>query len=195
MTRRPGRFSCCCLVLALSAPAFALTGTVINEQGEPIEGARVCYFVDFIETLCSLTADSGYFELPDSELDTMRIVAAGYLPQSLPAVEQEAPIALKVAASIVVRLVDDETGAGIAEGKVEIVHASGQVRRFPSNRAGVRVRTYEPGLVTVTGRAEGYRPVKPRHVELVAGEESTVEIRMERSGTGPGDDTAASDPD
>ena len=180
VTRRAATLPFFVAALLLCLPALALTGTVTDEGGEPLEGARVCYFVDYIEELCSLTTDAGYFELPDSELDTIRIVATGYLPLKLPAVEQDRPIALKPAASILVRLVDAETGEGIVEGKVEILHASGQVRRFPSNRAGVRVRTYEPGLVTVTGRAEGYRPVEPRRVELVAGEESEVEIRMER---------------
>lgn len=181
VTRRAATLSVCAFTLLLCVPALALTGVVTDERGEPIEEARVCYFVDHIEELCTLTTGSGYFELPDSQLDTIRIVATGYLPRRLPAVEPDAPIVLRVAASILVRLVDAGSGEGIAEGKVEIVHASGQVRRFPANRAGVRVRTYEPGLVTVTARAEGYRPGEPRRVELEAGRETEVEIRLARA--------------
>jgi len=170
----------CGAALLHCSAALALTGTVVDHHGEPIEGARVCYFVETVEELCSQTTAAGYFELPDSRLDTIRVVAAGYLPKKLPAVEQEAPIALQPAAAILVRLVDAGTGEGIADGRVEILHASGALRSFPSNRAGVRVRSYEPGLVTVTGRAEGYRPAQPMRVELEAGRETEVEIRMER---------------
>jgi len=185
--RRPGTLLVCTVALAASLPALALTGTVVDERGEPIEGARVCYVVDSIEELCSLTTAVGYFELPDSRLDTIRVVAAGYLPRKLAAVEQEGPIALRAAAAIVVRLIDAETGEGIADGKVEILHSSGELRRFPTGRAGVRVRTYEPGLVTVTGQADGYLPAPPQRVELKAGAESEVEIRMKREKGGAED--------
>jgi len=168
------------VALVLCVPALALTGTVTDEAGEPVEGARVCYFVDRVETLCTSTTDAGFFELPDSELDTIRIVATDHLPLTLPAVEQDGPIVLKAAASILVRVVDAETGEGISDGRVEILHASGRVRRFPANRSGVRVRSYEPGLVTVTARAEGYLAGEPRQVELEAGGETEVVIRLAR---------------
>jgi len=178
----------CGAALIVCTPARALIGTVVDEKGEAIEGARVCYLVDRIEELCSLTTATGLFELPDSSLDTIRVVAAGYVPRKLPAVEPEAPIALEPAAAILVRLVDAETNEGIGKGKIEILHSSGELRRFPCNRAGVRVRTYEPGLVTVTGQVEGYRTVQPRRVELEAGKEVEVVIRMERAKASAEDD-------
>jgi hypothetical protein len=192
--RKP--LSACCLVaLSCFAPAFALSGVVTDEFGAPIERARACYFVDYLEDLCSLTDADGLFELPDSQLDTIRIVAEGYVPRKLPAVEPDGPITLERAAAILVRLVEAATGEGIADGKVEIVQASGRLRSFPANRAGVRVRTYEPGLVTVTGRAEGYLAGKPQQVELKAGKESEVEIRLRREETAaPAEDDPVSDP-
>lgn len=183
----------CGIALAASAPALALTGTVVDGQGDPIEGARVCYFVDSIEELCSLTDDAGFFEVPDSRLDTIRIVAAGHLPRTLPAVEQDAPIVMEAAAAILVRLIDAGTGGPIERGRVEILHSSGKLRRFPCNRAGVRVRTYEPGLVNVTGLAEGYRTVQQQRVELEAGKEAEVEIRMEREESATEGEAAASE--
>ena len=51
------------LLLALSGSAWAAKGTVINEKRQPLVDARVCYFVDGIELLCTLGLPAIYTQI------------------------------------------------------------------------------------------------------------------------------------
>ena len=167
-------------VLLFCGSALALTGTVADTEGKPIQGARVCYYVAGAEPLCVETDPAGYFDLPDSRVDRIRVFAQGYLPRILPAVEQAKPIELRKSATLRIRVVDATTGEAIGEVDGEVAFTSGRQRRFLANRAGARVRTLTPGRATVTAGAAGYLRSSPQRVDLVAGEEVEVEIRLLR---------------
>jgi hypothetical protein len=175
------------LSLLLVAPGLALEGKLADERGRPIPGGRICYTAAHVELLCAETDAEGHWVLPDSELDQLRISADGFLPQEVPAVPRDKPITLKTAATLLVRLVDARTGEGLDKGIGEVVFPSGRQRRFVTNRAGARVKSLESDTVSVTARVDGYAPGGPEIVELKAGQEIELEIRLEPA-PGPADE-------
>jgi hypothetical protein len=162
-------------------PALAITGTVIDKDQQPIEGARICYWVNQTDQICVFTDEGGFFRLPDGPGERMRILAKGFLPRILPAAEQPGPIVLTRSATLLVVVVDDATGEGIDGATGEVAWSSGRHRNFVTNRAGARLKTLNPGRVAVSAYAEGYDMGGPEQVRLTAGEEARVEIRMQRS--------------
>lgn len=160
-------------------PALAISGTVVDRRQSPIEGARVCYLSADVEVFCAGTDSAGFYELPDSELDRIRLSAPGYLPRVLAAVEHEAPIVLQRAATLLVRLEDAATAERLSGGEVHVTTPSGRrLGPFPVSAAGVRVRSLEPGTIRITASAEGYEQAGDRSAELVAGEETAVTVGM-----------------
>jgi len=161
-------------------PATALSGKVVDVEGQPIANANACLIVDGVPGFCSTTDKNGEFDLVDTDVTRMRVSAEDFQPKYLPAVTQEEPIVLRRAAWIHVRLVDSATGEPVANGKVTLTYPSG-VRKgpFPVNRAGVRVGQLPAGEVVVSVAADGYRPADGPGAKLVAGEESAVTVQLE----------------
>jgi hypothetical protein len=166
-----------------ASPASAdARGKVVDPDGKPVVGARACLMVGkdaATEGLCEATDPNGSYRLPARETSTVRIVAEGFLPMKVAAVEQEAPIVLGRAASIHVRVLDATTGSPIPLAQVRIVFATGEQKGpFPAKRGGVRVAKLPPGDVVPKATAEGYREGEGSPVALVGGRESKVELRL-----------------
>jgi hypothetical protein len=161
-------------------PVAALTGKVVDAEGNPVPNANACLIVDGVPGFCTTTDENGNFDLLDTDVSRMRISAPDYLPKYLPAMTQEEPIVLRRAARILVRLVDASTGEGIPKGKVTLTYPSGlQKGPFPSNRAGVRVRQLLAAEVLVRAEADGYRTEAGQSARLVAGEQTDVTVQLE----------------
>ncbi len=172
------------LVLALmgaALPASAFEGTVVDGAGRAIQGARACYVVGNVELICSSTNEAGEFELPDSEVDFLRVVADDYLPRSLSAAATVAPITLDLAPTLFVRLIRGGDGKPIADGQVSVVYSSGQLRGpFPVNASGVRIRrVLPPGDARLVAVADGFKQATARPVKLEAGKHVEIEIELE----------------
>lgn len=163
-------------------PAAAWTGTVVDEQGRPIEGADACLMEPDRTLWCSKTAADGRFRLPDSEVAGIRVAKDGYLPADLAATNHEEPIVLALAASFRARLLDAETGEPIADGRLVLSYPTGFRRGpFPVSRGGLWVKSVEPGLVVPRGEAEGYESARGQPVDLVAGQPAAIELRLKRA--------------
>lgn len=164
-----------------AAPALAFSGTVVDEQGRAIEGATACILADGKPLICDETDASGYYTLLDTRLTTLRIRKTGYVPAMLAPVTQEAPIVLRRAAALRVRVVDAATGAPVGGGRVVVSYPSGRVLDdFPFNASGVHIATIEPGPVRIRADVRGFRG-DAVDVALEAGHEAAVvlEVRKE----------------
>jgi hypothetical protein len=161
-------------------PVLALDGTVVDEAGQPIVGARVCHFVDNLELLCTETDRQGRFQLPARETNTIRAHAEGFNPTFFNSASQVESVVLKRAPVLVVRLIDASTGERIQKGEVLVVYPSGKEQGpFPSNAAGVKIRRgLEAGEVRLVGTAEGYDSAKPHPITLEPGVERQVELKL-----------------
>jgi hypothetical protein len=176
------------LVWVFGAPAWALTGTLFNDDGKPIPGAKVCYYASEAELLCAETSDTGFFELPDSRLDTLRVSADGYLPKFVRAVERDEPVVLERAAILLARVRDAKTKKPLDAGDLLVIYPSG-VREgpFPFNANGVRVKTMQPGAVRIVARAVGYEDSEPQALEMVAGKETETRLDLVPVSAAPAD--------
>ncbi len=171
-------------VTALAAstlPAAAASGRVVDPEGAPLAGARACILVGGDQDgVCVETNEAGSYQLMPTRLPSVRISAKGFLSVKVAAVDQAAPIVLRRAASLRVRLLDAATGAPIPKGEVFITYSTGARRGpLPSNAAGVRVHTLEPGQVVVTARAEGHREGKAAPIVLTGGHEAEVVVKLD----------------
>jgi hypothetical protein len=165
--------------LAATLPAAAITGTVVDGDNKPIVGAHVCYLTGGVELLCLQTDSNGFYDLPTSEQDRIRIRMKGYLPRTLAAVDHDRPIVLDRAATLLVVLEDAETGERIPQGEVIVIESSGRQRGpFPAGAAGVRVRSLPPGPISLVSRAKGYDEKVFRLLVLEAGEETAVTVEL-----------------
>lgn len=163
--------------------AGAASGVVLDPEGRPIPGARACILVGGeAEGLCVETDEHGLYRLMPTRLPTVRISAPGFLPVKVAAVDQAAPIVLRRAASLWVKLRDAETGEPIPKGEVYVTYSTGARRGpVPANAAGVRLHTLEPGEVVVTAKAEGYREGRTGPARLEGGRETELVVPLERS--------------
>jgi hypothetical protein len=167
----------------LAVPASAASGHVVDPQGKPIAGARACLMIgdgNNTEGLCDVTDANGTFTLPQIEhSNVMRIVANGFLPVKLAAVDQEAPIVLDRAATMHIRILDAATGEPIPHSEVTLVFASGEQKGpLPGNRGGIRAKALPPGEVIPSAKAKGYRDTTGAAVTLVAGRETEVALKL-----------------
>jgi hypothetical protein len=167
------------IVFLVPTASHALSGTLVDEKGKPVQGARVCYASADVELLCSQSDEAGYWNLPDSRLDRIRVVLRGYLPQDLPAIDRDQPITLQLAATLRVRVLDAATGEPLDRATGEVVYPSGRKLEFVTNRAGAILNTLDPGRATIKSLADGYLPGDPQRVRLVGGEETKIEIRLQ----------------
>ena len=165
-----------------AAPAGAASGRVAGPDGKPLAGARACIQVERGEGICSETDAEGWYRLPATKLPKVRIAAAGYLPRTVAAVDQAAIIVLERAASLRVRLLDAESGQPLPKGELMLVSPSGRKRGpFPVNAAGLKVATLAPGRVVPRGTAAGYHDAVGADVELRAGQEAEIVLRLSRT--------------
>jgi len=165
------------LLSALATPLLALSGTVQDPDGKPLQGASVCYLLGDEESLCVETDERGFFDLMDSAVDRIRIAAVGFLPQTVAAVQQEAPIKLERAGALWVRLLDDTSGEAIPEGEVFLLLPSGRRQGpFPTNAKGVQIATLPLGTYRVIARATDY--VQRRSVEVKLKPQQMVETEL-----------------
>jgi hypothetical protein len=169
------------LVLLSATPCFlAISGTVVDGESHPLAGAHVCYLSADVDLLCVETDEAGYYDLPDSKLDRIRLRAPGFLSRVVAATDHDTAIVLERAATLLVRMVDAATGEPLSGGEVFVTASTGRrLGPFPVNAAGVRVRSLEPGSVRVTAASEGYEQHGEVAAKLVGGEESTVSVKMD----------------
>ncbi len=163
--------------------AAAASGVVVDPEGRPIAGARACILVGGeLEGLCVETDEHGAYRLMPTTLPAVRISAKGYLPLKVAAVDQAAPIVLRRAAWLWVRLRDARTGEPIPRGEVLVTYSTG-ARKGPvqANAAGVRL-PLEPGEVVVTGKAEGYRDGRAGPAVIEGGRQTEVVVDLEHGG-------------
>lgn len=163
--------------------AAAASGVVVDPEGRPIVGARACILVGGeLEGLCVETDENGAYKLLPTTLPAVRISAKGYLPVKVAAVDQAAPIVLRRAAWLWVRLRDARSGEPIPEGEVLVTYSTGARKGpVPANAAGVRL-PLEPGEIVVTGKAEGYRDGRAAPAVAESGKETQVVVDLERGG-------------
>lgn len=158
--------------------AWALTGTVEDLTAKAIEGARACYLLGGTESLCVLTDKRGFFELPTSNIDRVQISADGFIPRTVAAIQQSAPIALTRSGALWLRLVDP-TGDPIAEGEIYLVLPNGARKGpFPVNANGVRIRTLPVESYRVVVRAPGYSQTKSISTLVEAGKEIKLDVPL-----------------
>ena len=180
----PGRAIVLVLTILAStaSPAGATSGRVADPEGKPLPGARACIQVQGGEGICADTDAEGWYRLPETSLPKVRITAAGYLPKNVAAVDQEGVIVLERAAALRARLVDADTGQAIPKGQLTLASPSGRKRGpFPVNGAGLKVATLSPGPVIPRGSAPGYRDAVGQEVQLRAGTETEIVLRLSRA--------------
>jgi hypothetical protein len=159
---------------------LAMSGTVVDRLGAPLEGAEACLISRGAPLLCVATDANGFWRLPDTAGDAVRVTKAGYLPGEAAAVSQAAPIVLDRAATLLVRVVDG-AGKPIEKGTLTVVYASGRkVGPLPFNRAGMRTPSLAPGAVRVIAEAEGCDLAAPASLTLEAGAEHEAVVTMTR---------------
>jgi hypothetical protein len=168
------------LLSSLFTATQAGDGILVNEKQEPIEGARVCYFVGNIELICSLTDEKGRYELPVSQTDTIRAHAEGYNPRIFSSAAEQGLVTLQRAPVLHVRLIDRASGERLEKAEVMVSYPSGkELGPFPANKAGLRIRRGLPvGEIRVVGKADGFLDSDPVAVTLKAGEPSDVTIQL-----------------
>ncbi len=177
------------LVVALPATADVV-GSVSDEAGNPLVAARVCYMHGSIEIDCATTDAQGAFRLADNPLNVVRVLAEGYMPQTIKP-DQAAAIRLQKSPSLFVRLVERRTGRAVGRGQIFVLYPDGKRKGpFPVNEAGVKIeRLLEPGMVVIEYEAVGFESsAQPVSARLTAGRETTVEIELARlsAEAGPG---------
>ena len=171
----------CLCVVPSAHPADRASAQVVDPDGKPIEGATACLVTAGVQQLCGSTNSDGTYVLPGSEVTSVRILARGFLPRTVAAVRQEGPVVLERAASLRVRLIDKSSGKGAVKGKVFLVYSTGRrLGPFPTNAAGVSLKTLPPGNIHPVGQAEGYREATGPSLALVAGQEQEVVVEIER---------------
>jgi hypothetical protein len=175
--------ACVVLVsLAAALPAAAASGTVVDSDGNPVAQARACLFAEADTGFCVETDERGYYRLPTTSVDTVRITAEGFLSQFVAAVPQSSPVVLRRAAAILVHVVDAGDGSPLSGGTVAITYFSGRtIDGHPFNRSGVKVSTLEPGSALVRASLAGYRDSDGLPVVLTAGERAEVTLRLRRA--------------
>ena len=173
--------------LGSASGAAAASGRGAGPDGKPRAGARACIQLEGGgDGVCATTDGQGWYRLPDTHLPRVRITAPGYLPKSVAAVDQEGVLVLERAAAQRGRLLDAESGAPIPKGELTLASPSGRKRGpFPVNAAGLKVATLAPGRVVPRGSAPGYRDAVGKEVDLRAGTETEIVLRLSRAETPP----------
>jgi hypothetical protein len=182
----------CVLCCAAGTVAGAARGQVVDPEGNPVENARACFVLKKKEmTMCARTDERGFYELPPSHAMKIEVSARGFLPLTIAAVDQDAPVALSRAARLRVRIVDARTGEAIRQSEVALFYPSGAGKGpVPANASGVILGTLPPGEVVVVARAIGYREGRSDAIALEGGTVSEAVLELE-----PATDASPEPPD
>lgn len=170
-----------CGLLPASAWAAA-TGRVVDPDGKPIAGIEVCNILHEVAIDCIKTDAQGYYRIAKPSGVDVFIRGSGYVPRRAAAVESSTPIVLKRAASLLIHVVDADTGQPVPSGKVILNYTSGlQIgKEAPFNRAGVQISSLRPGAILARCEAPGYAPAGPDTVILGEGEQKAITLAMKR---------------
>ncbi len=162
----------------LAGSVFAATGTVVDENGKPVIGAKVCYQLGQTQGFCGLTDARGVFDIPQSTMHGLRITADGYLPVRTKVIDDK-PIVLELAGTLQIRLENVDNGEYLG-GEVHLLKPSGKrIGPFPINPGGpLIIRSLAPGNYGITGKSEGFAQTRARSVDLEGGLVTVVEIPM-----------------
>jgi hypothetical protein len=164
---------------------MAHQGLVLDAEQQPIAGAAVCSLVPSTDTegFCVYTDDKGSYVLPGTSIVRLRVRAEGYYPRIVAAEDRLKPVVMQKGAQILVH-VQDSTGEPISDASVYVLTPDGRQRgRGYTNAAGVRIGPLPAGEMMIKATADGYLPGTSRVVRLVAGEETTIDVRLQ---TDPG---------
>ena len=170
------------LSLLVTGPAAASTGQVVDTDGKPVAGAKVCWLVGpNAEGICGETDEEGRYRLPESSLRSIRISAPGHFPRVVDGKPRRLPVRLAPASSFRARLLDAATGEGIEEGTLVVETQDGRQREFPTRSGWLTVSTFPLGEAIFSARAEGYGGGGTKKLVLLAGEQAEIVIRLDRA--------------
>lgn len=181
MRSRALRLPAVAVLVALAvAPLYALDGVLQDEDGKGIPNAHACLVSEGLEVFCTKSGEEGRFKLPDAPAPTLRIQALGFQKIEIPAEVPEKPLVMKRAATLMLHVVDAETGEPLERAQVWLRRADGSRRGpAPVNRHGLRLGTLDPGFVRIEVEAGGYEQEWPGETMLVAGKtiEKTIKLK------------------
>jgi len=162
----------------LAGSVFAATGTVADENGKPVVGAKVCYQLGQTQGFCGLTDARGVFDIPQSTMHGLRITADGYLPVQIKVIDDK-PIVLELAGTLQIRLENVDNGEYLG-GEVYLLKSSGKrIGPFPINPSGsLIIRSLAPGNYGITGKSEGFAQTRARSVDLEGGLVTVIDVPM-----------------
>ena len=171
----------CVLGCAAGSGTSAATGHVVDPEGNPIEDARACFVLKKDDmTMCARTDERGYYELPPSHAMKIEILARGFLPVTIAAVDQDAPVPLHRAAKLRVTVVDARTGDPIDASEVALFYPTGAGKGpVPVGASGAILGTLPPGEVIVVARAIGYLEGRNAGIKLEGGVERETVLKLE----------------
>jgi hypothetical protein len=167
----------------LAWPAFAdATGWIVGPDGRPVAGAQVCEILPGSPERCVTVDAQGSYRMESPLRSTLLVRASGFVARTIDAGALAAPVVLQSAATLLVAVIDAETGKPLSSGRVMIDSPSGKrIGDFvPFNKSGVRISTLDPGEVFVRVEADGYQPGGPVPVELASGVERSVKVPMKK---------------
>jgi hypothetical protein len=180
MIKTSGLLAC---VLVVGSAWAGASGRVVGPDGAPISGADICEYIEGSPEHCVRSDAQGFYRMDNALRSTLLVRATGFVSKQVDAAPLSAPVELRRAGALLVTVVDADTGAPLSSGKVMIDSPTGRrIGDFvPFNKAGVRISTLDPGTVFVRAESRGYEPSGPVPVDLVSGEERTVNVPLKKS--------------
>ena len=175
-------------LLLVGSLAQAGSGVVQDEQGNPLgDGVKVCLYNEASgsESFCVETDEQGRYEILEGEVDTVRVLAPGFFPETVP-VDGHQLVTLRRSPSLLAFAEDAATGEPIDRCEIWVVYPTAKKKGpFPTTPRGVLIRRIlEPGKVRVFGRAEGYEDSPPVEIELEPGKEAEATVKLRRKSDG-----------
>jgi hypothetical protein len=168
----------------LAGPTWAAaTGQVVGPDGAPIPGANICEYLEGSPEHCVTTDQQGVYRMDNPLRATLLVRAKGFISKTIDAAPLAGPVELQRAATLLVVVVDKDTGLPLSKGRVMINSPSGKrIGDFvPFNSSGVRISTLDPGAIFVRVESDGYQPSGPVPVELVAGAERSARVPLTKT--------------
>jgi hypothetical protein len=111
----------------------------------------------------------------------VRITLKDYVPVVVAAVDHVKPVMLQHAAILMLFAVDGGSGEFLENGEFWIIRSGGgQIGPFPVTAGGTRVKSLRPGRIAVRLEVPGFRQESRLWLDLEAGNEARVEVRLAR---------------
>jgi len=171
------------LAAAASSGHFA-SGQVVGEDGAPVAGAEVCAFdAAGLNLGCVHTDAKGYYRMENPQVPNLLVQASGFKAISVLAAPVNTPVVLRRAVGLRVTVVDAASGQPIPKGTVSFHLPSGRNigSPVPFNRAGVKLSNMSMGETLIRASADGYDPGDPVVVDLKAGVENAVVVKLKKT--------------